>query len=52
MCLVLFAKSPLYLTWYGVFPTSSVRMLSMIIAALYVILTVLDPVGLRGASDL
>ena len=48
----MFAKSPLCLTWYGVFPTSGVRKLAMILAALYVMLPVLDTVGLSGVSGL
>ena len=50
--MVLFVKSPLVLMWYGVFPTSGVRMLASVLAALYIMLPVLDTVGLSGASDL
>ena len=38
--------------WYGVFPTSGVRMLASVLAALYIMVPVLDTVGLSGASDL
>ena len=40
------------MSWYGVLPTSGVRMLSMILAELYVMDAVLDYVGLSGASGL
>ena len=47
---MLFVESPLYGSWCGVLPTSGVRMLSLILAELYVIVLVLDTVGLSGGS--
>ena len=52
MCLVLFVMFPIVLKWYGVFPTSGVRMLASVLAALYIMLPVLDTVGRSGVSGL
>ena len=49
---MLFVMSPLVFMWHGVFPSSGVRMIVSVLAVLYIMLPVLDTVGLSGVSDL